>query len=320
MKKFKLFSFLFVMMLSSFTACDKEETGSGNGNENENENGGVEININPENLGQGEIYIKATPENDYGYYELGFNIVADKLTIDWGDGTVEEKTNVQNLYHRYENQNARVVVLATEGLSMFGCYTNMYGLLSSSFDGYFEEIRFGSCPNLSEIYFWGGDNREYLKLKKVDITKLTALKRFWCLGEKDLSNLDVTKNTNLKVLEINKSNLSNLNLSNNVKLDTLRCSSSKLSTLNISANTALKYLDFSENQLSVINVENNKSLNYVNCCENQLSLNSLIELFQALPSTTNGRITFCSNPGTEDAHFGGHASQILSSKGWDYTW
>ena len=92
-------------------------------------------------------------------------------------------------------------------------------------------------------------NVESRNITSLDVTKNTALNVLWCYGNK-LTTLDVTKNAALTYLHCNNNKLTNLDVTNNTELIYLYCSSNKLTTLDVTKNTAIIILNCYDNSLS----------------------------------------------------------------------
>jgi Leucine-rich repeat (LRR) protein len=75
-----------------------------------------------------------------------------------------------------------------------------------------------------------------------------------------LSNLDVSKNPDLGVLDCSSTQLINLDVSMNSRLIVLYCAFNQLASLDVSRNTILNFFDCSGNQLSSLDVSNNRNI------------------------------------------------------------
>ncbi len=107
-------------------------------------------------------------------------------------------------------------------------------------------------------------------LTQLDVTPNTVLEILNC-SSNQLPKLDVSKNTVLKYLDCSSNELSELDASKNSVLETLYCSDNVLSRLDVSKNTALEILNCSSNQLTELDVSKNTALEILNCLSNQLS-------------------------------------------------
>lgn len=104
-----------------------------------------------------------------------------------------------------------------------------------------------------------------------------------------ISFLDVSKNSNLKVLNCYSCELQSLNVSGNSKLIELAagncCGNNNLTELDLSKCTNLEYLWLSRNSLSSLDLSNNTALKVLWCRENMLTKldlsnnSNLIELY-----------------------------------------
>jgi len=107
------------------------------------------------------------------------------------------------------------------------------------------------------------------QLTSIDVSNNTALKVLRC-GENQLINIDISNNTDLIELGCGD-NLSSLDISNNTALESLWCGGNQLTTLDVSNNPSLKYLHCSYNPLGNINVSNNTALIQLYCDSNLLT-------------------------------------------------
>ncbi len=108
------------------------------------------------------------------------------------------------------------------------------------------------------------------------ITDLTGIEDFVNITTLNVANnqisvLDASKNTNLKVLHAYGNKLTNIDVSQNIALAQLHCSDNQLSTIDVSSNTALQYLWLERNKLTSLDVSQNTALKILNCRINQLS-------------------------------------------------
>lgn len=115
--------------------------------------------------------------------------------------------------------------------------------------------------------FWG-----YSGLKgSISFAGLTELKGVHC-GFNELTNLDVSKNKKLEILQCPDNKLKSLKIQNNTKLKELNCTNNKLSALDIQNNVNLEILYCFNNKLSNLNIQNNTKLKELYCANNQLSV------------------------------------------------
>ena len=96
---------------------------------------------------------------------------------------------------------------------------------------------------------------------------------FECI-EAELTSLDVSSNTALKVLELVNCKITSLDVSKNLLLENLLFLANQLINLDVSKNTALKTLSCIENELTSLDVSNNTVLTWLDCgCNNISTLN-----------------------------------------------
>ncbi|MNQ11180.1 Internalin-J precursor [compost metagenome] len=108
------------------------------------------------------------------------------------------------------------------------------------------------------------------KIPTLDLSKNINLKELNVRGI-GLLNLDINKNTALKKLNISGNNLISIDLSLNTALETLLTEGNKLTVLDVSKNKQLKDLDCDSNQLTSLDVSSNNALLFLSCSNNKLS-------------------------------------------------
>ena len=263
MKSIKII--LIGMLCTFLVTCNKNEDDDSGGSNN--------------GLKSGQIEIKADPDKDN---KISFYATAKKITIDWGDGKVDEFTPngiKREFVHEYPNQNSQNVSFATESITDFSCGK-----------GTFRELRFGKCTELEEINCSNQqltvlDVRGALKLKYLycELNLLTelniknavaSLEVLSCTGN-SLKTLDVSGASKLKSLNYdgyyNLVKLEELNVKGCTALTYLECRFNQITQLDVSKNTALTSLYCSGNKLAQLNVSNNEILKELSCGGNQLS-------------------------------------------------
>ncbi|MEO1031662.1 MAG: T9SS type A sorting domain-containing protein [Bacteroidota bacterium] len=111
-----------------------------------------------------------------------------------------------------------------------------------------------------------------LDLIDLGIADLTGIEDFASLeilvcNDNRLATIDVSANTNLKILNVSNNRIvGELVVSNNLNLESLFCSSNQINALNLSANTVLKNLDASNNFLTDLDLS---AVNTVLCPDPQ---------------------------------------------------
>ena len=105
------------------------------------------------------------------------------------------------------------------------------------------------------------------KISFTGLSELNSLK----IGCNKLTNLDVSENKKLEILDCSENQLTELNMSQNVELTELDCWENQLQELDVSNNTKLTSLGFYENQLTEIDVSKCNGLIELECSKNRLS-------------------------------------------------
>lgn len=130
----------------------------------------------------------------------------------------------------------------------------------------------------TSFYKWGKNGR----LERIDwnnrklsgsisLTAFSELKYFNCLGNKNITKINTSKNKKLTYLSCGDNRIKKLDLRKNTQLITLMCGQNKLSTLDLSKNTKLTNISCMYNELTKLNIRKNKNLTILNCQSNKLS-------------------------------------------------
>ena len=103
-----------------------------------------------------------------------------------------------------------------------------------------------------------------------------------------LTALDLSANSELKMLNCGSNQLETLDVSNNQKLETLICDNNRLTALDVSNNWShLRMVDCSNNQMTALNVADNYDLATLNCSYNQLESLDLRYTLKRLDCSNN---------------------------------
>jgi Leucine-rich repeat (LRR) protein len=109
------------------------------------------------------------------------------------------------------------------------------------------------------------------KLTQIDVSKNTELISFDC-NTNLLTQLDISKNTKLAYVNCPNNQLTQLDVSKNIKLRNLICSYNKLIQLDVSRNTELKELTCGgTNRLTHLDISKNSKLTNLSCRNNSLT-------------------------------------------------
>ena len=133
----------------------------------------------------------------------------------------------------------------------------------------------------------------YLNVGGKSISDLTGIQDFTALYNLEcynnqLTNIDLTQNSDLWYLNINNNQLTSLDLTQNIALLSLMCDENQLTSLDLTQNTALDLIGCYNNQLTSLDLTQNIALLHLDCSYNQLSClnvkngnNSSISLFSS---------------------------------------
>ncbi len=128
-----------------------------------------------------------------------------------------------------------------------------------------------------------------------EIGSLRGIEYFPMLEELDcgfnqLTELDVSRNSRLKMLCCTANQLTELVLGSNLSMTSLYCDSNKMTTVDLSGIPYLMHLECDGNRLTELDVEHNTLLDYLSCGNNRLS---------ALDVTCNARLKMLLCAGNE---------------------
>jgi hypothetical protein len=108
-------------------------------------------------------------------------------------------------------------------------------------------------------------------LTNLDVSKLTEL-QYLSSFRTAYSSIDISNNTELLYALIGQNrNITSVDVTNNTKLTLLTVSNSSLSEIDVSVNTLLNYLSIHDNNLNSIDVTNNIALNVLLIDKNNLN-------------------------------------------------
>lgn len=119
---------------------------------------------------------------------------------------------------------------------------------------------------INRLYIGGKEEIKSLK----GIEYFSALNVLYCTHHQ-LTELDVSKNTNLEELNCSGNQLTSLDVSKNIWLRSLDCNNNQLASLNVSNNAWLSTLYSYVNQLTELDVSNCPALTELTCDDNRLT-------------------------------------------------
>lgn len=122
--------------------------------------------------------------------------------------------------------------------------------------------------NFSSItHLWCHQNQ----LTNLDITQNSQLAELRC-SFNQLVNLDVSQNSELTILKCGYNQITSLDISQNSLLELVWCVNNQLTSLDVATNTLLTDLQTSINNLGALDISQNSSLRVLSCYLNQLSV------------------------------------------------
>ena len=251
-----LFKVLSIVLFSTLVfSCNQDDDDIINGNDSDDN----------KNLKKGQIEIKGYPDNDN---KMSFIVTATKITIDWGDGSIEELTpngTESEFVHEYANQDFQTIKINTEVMTSLvlgngSHYDDDYDIIR----GRYNELRLGDCPDLKNI------RCSNQKLTELSIKSAPALTWLSC-SDNQLTSLDISGCPALTRLECDDNQITSLNVSGCPALTRLNCSYNKLTSLDVSKCPALAVLYCYGNQLTSLDVSSCPALTELLCSSNQLT-------------------------------------------------
>jgi hypothetical protein len=199
-----------------------------------------------------DVEFTGTPVNNV----ISFNAIAQKLIVNWGDGTTNEYSNTtadDNISHTYSDNVTRTVRIKQENLT--GLFVTEQGLTS---------LNVNDCTNISSL------DCHYNQLTSLDISKNTKLTELWC-SDNLFTSLDISKNTELTTMVCSRNQLASLDVSGCTKLTGLYCESNPITNLDVSKNTELTSLYCDDNRFTSLDLSKNTELTSLYCNYNQLT-------------------------------------------------
>ena len=169
--------------------------------------------------------------------------------------TIDLSRNIQ--LERLDCSNTDLTSIELTNNSKLKIYTGVANSITS--------IDFSKNVELREIDVEGNEF-----LTELDLTKNVELIVMNC-GGASLTTIDLSNNTKLKHFYCYENSFNSLNLINNLLLETLSCSVNNLSSLDLSANINLDRLFCGQNSLSILNLSQNSQLLHLFCNNNNLT-------------------------------------------------
>ena len=148
-------------------------------------------------------------------------------------------------------------------------------------------------------------------LTALDPSHNTELRLLSCYSNQ-LTSLDVSKNTQLMALSCYSNPLTSLDVSKNTQLKKLWCRNNNLTTLDVSKNTELSLLNCRDNKLNSLDVSKNTQLEELYCSGNKFTTATLDDIYCALPvrsASDNAKIV-----PVESASAPNHATVLATNK------
>lgn len=137
------------------------------------------------------------------------------------------------------------------------------------------------------------------------------------LNNNNLTEIDISQNVNLEIVEIEGNTISAIDFSNNILLRKVNISSNNFSTLEFSNNQNLENLKCNDNQIESLDFSNNENLEFLVCKNNSLSTldlrNGSNTVIETMISTGNNDL-LCILVNDENANF--PVCQNNATEGW----
>ena len=260
----------------------------------------------PDMSGHGvTLYPSGAYFDGQGYYFDGSN---DYLIDDDGRKVLQDGT--MGSWHS---------VYLTEGAvpakgSIWGTGTRLYLNISGTAPKITGSIvlRSAYCPNLEDFRCHNNN------ISVLDVSTLTKLKLLLCLNN-NISVLDVSALTKLEYLSCYNNNISVLDVNTLTALSTLYCQMNNISVLDVSALTRLIYFQCYSNNISLLDVSALTILKYFYCHNNSMDQDMVDTVLCDMDShgTSNGTLTIQGNAAPSAT--GVACKDNLVSRGWSVT-
>ena len=206
---------------------------------------------------QKQITLTVQPRNEVTLQIAGTGTVS----IDWGDGISSETHRLTEFdFIDYCCGGCGSVLHENE----FTAFCLAYGYGNCKWKVKSDNNEQICTKKFVNNYRFSGHSAGTITITGENITHLSV-------GNINLTNLDVSKNTELMMLECYENQLTSIDISKNTALTDLNCSSNSLTVLDVSVNIALIEMFCSSNQLTNLNVSKNTALECLNCKQNQLT-------------------------------------------------
>lgn len=161
----------------------------------------------------GVAIVMRTIKNPKEVYHYLYTNNSDVITLDWGDG------NIENLTPHYDTNSKRY-----------------FTKISHKYTSDHEYIIKINANAKSILEFIRGS---FGSIAQLDISKCVNIERIDVYGS-TFTSLDISKNTSLKILDISYTFISNLDVSSNITLEHLSISGTPINKLDVSKNTNLR--------------------------------------------------------------------------------
>ncbi|WP_319589903.1 BACON domain-containing protein [uncultured Draconibacterium sp.] len=179
----------------------------------------------------------------------------------------------------YANNNSNLLCIEVDNATASASYSDwrkdQYAIYSENCSSYRPEMTFIPDDNFEQFLINNGYDSgvkndsvptlaiEKIKVLRIDnrnISSLTGIEEFTALEElycsiNSLTEVNLTANSNLKILQTQDNQLSSLDLSQNLLLSVLNASKNQLTNLDLQNNLNLNSLNCSDNRLTSLNMQ-----------------------------------------------------------------
>ena len=179
----------------------------------------------------------------------------------------------------------------------FGCIYNKSYIPDDSFENFLEANNMGDgIPNNDSVLTNKINEQKDLDLKYCNITDLTGIEDFINLKNLTIdgssgnfiSDIDLSKNTELLSLNCMYNPISSIDLSNNLNLRSITFSFTNVSAIDFSNNELLESIAAVQSPLTALDLSNNPQLTFLSCSNTEV-----IEL--DLSANSNLTFLYCSD-------------------------
>lgn len=218
----------------------------------------------------GTIEIKVIPKSGTVKFFVSSN---DPITINWGNGRVEEKDAGKHVVISgyYDDSEMKTIYITSTSFTEFS-----FSVFKESKIGNFTSLKFKDCDQLYEANCWNAT------LQTLEFAGCESLKVLEC-SNNQLEKLNLSSLKSLQSINCSKNKISSLDASPCKKLTELACSFNNMKNLKVEEMSNLEMLFCDNNDLENLSLKGDKNIWCIECYGNNLNGDAINDLFESLP-------------------------------------